>query len=109
RRLGGRTGGVPRRGALSHVPGFLASSTAGHLSDRFGRTTVIIAMLAVSTACSLAFGWLVAAPFWLLLLVGVVYGFSAVGDSPVLSVALTEAVAPQGLGSALAGGSLRGC
>jgi hypothetical protein len=37
-----------------------------------------------------------------------VYGFSAVGDSPVLSVALTEAVAPPVLGSALAVRSLVG-
>jgi MFS family permease len=102
------TGGGARLTALFHLTGFLASSTTGHLSDRFGRTTVIIAMLAVSTVCSLAFGWLVAAPFWLLLLVGLVYGFSAVGDSPVLSVALTEAVAPPVLGSALAVRSLVG-
>jgi MFS family permease len=106
--LGRATGGGARLGALFHLTGFLASSTAGYLSDRFGRTTVIIAMLAVSTGCSLTFGWLVAAPFWLLLLVGLVYGFSSVGDSPVLSVALTEAVAPQVLGSALAVRSLAG-
>jgi MFS family permease len=106
--LGRATGGGARLTALFHVTGFLASSTAGHLSDRFGRTAVIIAMLALSTTCSFAFGWLVAAPFWLLLLVGLVYGFSAVGDSPVLSVALTEAVAPQVLGSALAVRSLLG-
>ena len=102
------TGGGARLTALFHLTGFLASSGAGHLSDRFGRTTIIIAMLAVSTACSLAFGWLVAAPFWILLLIGLLYGFSAVGDSPVLSVALTEAVAPQVLGSALAVRSLLG-
>jgi MFS family permease len=102
------TGGGARLGALFHLTGFLASSTAGHLSDRFGRTSVIIAMLAVSTVCSLAFGWLIAAPFWILLLVGLVYGFSSVGDSPVLSVALTEAVAPQVLGSVLAVRSLLG-
>ena len=71
------TGGGARLSALFHVTGFVASSTAGHLSDRFGRTTVILAMLAVSTVCSFAFGWLVAAPFWFLLLVGLVYGFSA--------------------------------
>jgi MFS family permease len=106
--LGRATGGGASLSSLFHLTGFLASSTAGYLSDRFGRTTVIIAMLAVSTACSLAFGWLVAAPFWVLLLVGLVYGFSAVGDSPVLSVALTEAVAPQVLGSALAVRSLLG-
>jgi MFS family permease len=102
------TGGGARLSALFHLTGFLASSTAGHLSDRFGRTTVIIAMLAVSTACSMTFGWLIVAPFWFLLLVGLVYGFSGVGDSPVLSVALTEAVAPQVLGSALAVRSLLG-
>src|SRR5262245_1519874 len=102
------TGGGARLTALFHLTGFLASSTAGYLSDRLGRTTVIIAMLTVSTVCSLAFGWLVAAPFWSLLLVGLVYGFSAVGDSPVLSVALTETVAPQVLGSALAVRSLLG-
>ncbi len=94
--------------ALFHVTGFLASLSAGYLSDRFGRTTVIIAMLAVSTACSFVFGWLVGAPFWLLLLVGLVYGFSAVGDSPVLSVGLTEVVAPHVLGAALALRSLLG-
>jgi hypothetical protein len=65
-------------------------------------------MLAVSTACSFVFGWLIAAPFWLLLLIGFVYGFSSVGDSPVLSVALTEAVAAPVLGSALAVRSLLG-
>ena len=60
------------------------------------------------TACSFTFGWLVAAPFWLLLVVGLVYGFSAVGDSSVLSAGLTEVVAPRVLGSALAARSLLG-
>jgi MFS family permease len=102
------TGGGARLTALFHLTGFSASLCAGWLSDRFGRTGVILAMLAVSTACSFAFGWLVAAPFWLLLVVGLVYGFSAVGDSPVLSVGLTEVVAPRVLGSALAVRSLLG-
>jgi MFS family permease len=106
--LGRATGGGARLTALFHLTGFTASMTAGYLSDRFGRTAVIIGMLVVSTACSLLFGWLIAAPFWILLLVGLVYGFSAVGDSPVLSVGLTEIVAPHVLGSALALRSLLG-
>ncbi len=106
--LGRATGGGARLTALFHLTGFVASMTAGYLSDRFGRTTVIIAMLTVSTACSFLFGWLVAAPFWVLLAVGLIYGFSAVGDSPVLSVGLTEVVAPRVLGSALALRSLLG-
>jgi len=69
---------------------------------------VIIGMLVASTTCSFAFGWLIAAPFWALLAVVLVYGFSAVGDSPVLSVGFTEVVAPQVLGSALAVRSLLG-
>lgn len=94
--------------ALFHLTGFAASLCAGWLSDRYGRTTVIMAMLGVSTACSLGFGWLITAPFPLLLAVGLVYGFSAVGDSPVLSVGLTEVVRPHVLGSALALRSLLG-
>jgi MFS family permease len=106
--LGQATGGGARLSALFHLTGFSASLCAGWLSDRFGRTTVIIAMLGVSTVCSFVFGWLGSAPFWLLLLVGLFYGFSSVGDSPVLSVGLTEVVAPRVLGSALAVRSLLG-
>jgi MFS family permease len=106
--LGRATFGGARLTALFHLTGFVASLSAGWLSDRFGRTAVIIGMLAVSTTCSFLFGWLVAAPFWILLVVGLVYGFSAVGDSPVLSVGLTEVVAPHVLGSALALRSLLG-
>ncbi len=106
--LGQATFGGARLTALFHLTGFVASLSAGWLSDRFGRTAVIIGMLAVSTTCSFLFGWLVAAPFWILLVVGLVYGFSAVGDSPVLSVGLTEVVAPHVLGSALALRSLLG-
>jgi MFS family permease len=106
--LGQATFGGARLTALFHLTGFVASLSAGWLSDRFGRTAVIIGMLAVSTTCSFLFGWLVAAPFWILLVVGLVYGFSAVGDSPVLSVGLTEVVAPHVLGSALAFRSLLG-
>jgi MFS family permease len=102
------TGGGAQLSALFHLTGFMASLSAGHLSDRYGRTTVIIAMLGVSTLCSFSFGWLVGAPFWLLLAVGLVYGFSAVGDSPVLSVGFTEVVKPHVLGSALALRSLLG-
>jgi MFS family permease len=106
--LGRATFGGARLTALFHLTGFVASLSAGWLSDRFGRTAVIIAMLAVSTTCSFLFGWLVAAPFWILVVVGLVYGFSAVGDSSVLSVGLTEVVAPHVLGSALALRSLLG-
>ncbi len=94
--------------ASFHLMGLVASSSMGHLSDKLGRRTVILALAATSAACSFSFGWLVGGPLLLVAVVGAVYGFTALGDSPVLSVALTEAVRPAYLGSALAIRSLLG-
>jgi MFS family permease len=85
-----------------HVMGLLASSSMGYLSDRLGRRRLLFALAATSAACSMVFGWLIASPIAVIALVGAVYGFSGLGDSPVLSAALSEAVHPAYLGSALA-------
>jgi len=94
--------------ALFHVMGTLATSVGGRLSDRWGRTAVIIAMMAVSTACSLTFGWLLTAPLALVVVVGLIYGFAAIGDSPVYSTGITEVVDSAHLGSVLGVRSLLG-
>ena len=85
-----------------HVMGLLASSTMGRLSDHLGRRTVLVALAAISTVCSFTIGWLVSAPAAIVVAVGSLYAFTALGDSPVLSTALTEAVRPAYLGAALA-------
>ncbi len=94
--------------ALFHVMGAAASGAGGWLSDRWGRTAVIAGMMAVSSLCSFMFGWLLMAPILLIMLVGSIYGFSAVGDSSVYSTGLTETITPSRLGSALAVRSLLG-
>jgi MFS family permease len=94
--------------ALFHVMGIVASAVGGALSDRWGRTAVIAAMMLVRSACSFTFGWMQAAPLLLIVAVGSVYGFSALGDSPVYSTGITESVRPDRLGSALAVRSLLG-
>ena len=94
--------------AIFHIMGIFASATGGALSDRWGRTAVIAGMMLVSSACSFAFGWMLAAPLLLIVVVGSVYGFSALGDSPVYSTGITETVKPERLGSALAVRSLLG-
>lgn len=105
----GRSAGMGANlSALFHAMGIVAASVGGWLSDRWGRTAVIIAMMTASTACSFTFGWLLTAPLGLLLLVGLVYGFSALGDSPVYSAGITEVVEPARLGSVLAVRSLLG-
>lgn len=85
----------------SVAAGGLACTLAGFLSDRFGRTLTASGFLAVSTVCSLGFGFLQTAPGAVLLLVGLIYGFAIVGDSPVFSAAVTELAPPANIGAAL--------
>jgi len=94
--------------AAFHLMGLVASTTMGGLSDRLGRRDVLVGVAAISTACSFVFGWLIGWPGAVIFAVGAVYGFTALGDSPVLSTAFTEAVEPAYLGSALALRSLLG-
>ncbi len=88
--------------AAFHVMGLVASSSMGRLSDGLGRRVVLFGLALTSALCSLAFGWLIALPVAVVFAVGALYGFSALGDSPVLSTALTEAVGSSHLGAALA-------
>jgi MFS family permease len=103
-RSGARLGAAASAAYLAatfHLMGLLASSTMGRLSDRLGRRAVLLGLAAISTACSFTIGWLVGWPPAIVVAVGALYGFSALGDSPVLSTALTESVQPAYLGSAL--------
>jgi MFS family permease len=94
--------------ASFHVVGLIASSSMGALSDRWGRRQVLVLLAAVSAACSFAFGWLISAPAAVIFFAGAIYAFAAIGDSPVLSTAFTEAVTPAYLGAGLALRSLLG-
>ena len=87
---------------LTHLTSMAGSILGGAGSDRWGRTAVMFAMGAASLVCSAAFGWLVAAPLWLLVVVAVAYNVTAIADSSVYSTALTEVVPPHALGSAYA-------
>src|SRR5438128_6361804 len=88
--------------AAFHVMGLVASSSMGRLSDGLGRRIVLFGLAATSAVCSLTFGWLIGLPIAVVFVVGAVYGFTALGDSPVLSTALTEEVGAAHLGAALA-------
>lgn len=94
--------------AVMHGVGAVASTSMGHLSDRLGRRAVLVSLAAISAVLSFALGWLVALPIGVLVALVLVHGFTALGDSPVLSTALTESVPAAYLGSALALRSLLG-
>ena len=85
-----------------HIVGALSSVSMGRLADRMGRRVVLIQVAACGACLSLVIGWLITWPLALLISIGFVYYFFAIGDSPVLSTALTESVEPGYLGSALA-------
>jgi MFS family permease len=91
-----------------HLAGLVASFSMGTLSDRLGRARVILFLASISTFCSFVFGWMIGLPFFLIILVGILYSFTSLGDSPVLSAGLTEVVTPSYLGAAFGLRSLLG-
>jgi MFS family permease len=86
--------------AITYLSSMAGSIAGGSLSDRFGRTAVILAMSCASLACSFTFGWMLSWPLWLLLIVAVLYNVTAIGDSSVYSTAITELVPPRYIGAA---------
>ena len=73
---------------------------AGLFADRYGRTTITIASLAVSGICCLIAGSLFAAPL-VLTAVCVIWGFAVIADSAQFSAAVSELADPRYVGSAL--------
>ncbi len=94
--------------AFSVMLGAPSTLLAGWLSDRLGRTRTALAIMLTSAACSLTFGWLLAAPLWLLLLVGLVYSLTVTADSPIFSAGLAEIAPREKLGSIMAWQTLVG-
>jgi MFS family permease len=94
--------------ALFHGVGLLASFSMGALSDRLDRAAVMLTLAAISMSCSFVFGWTVDWPLAWVMGIGGVYAFSSLGDSPILSAALTETVDSAYLGAALGLRSLLG-
>jgi len=88
--------------ALTYLISMAGSIGGGVLSDRWGRTAVILLMSLASLICSFTFGWLIAAPAWIVVAVAIAYNLTAIGDSSIYSTALTELVPGHCLGAAWA-------
>ncbi|MGA8261019.1 MAG: MFS transporter [Arenicellales bacterium] len=91
-----------------HLFGATAAFTMGRLSDRTGRRPLLMVLAGAAAVLSFAIGWLVHAPPVLLIPLAFAYAFVCLGDSPVLTTALSENVRPGYLGAALAWRSLAG-
>jgi MFS family permease len=91
-----------------HLFGATAAFTMGRLSDRTGRRPVLIALAAAGAITSLVIGWLIHAPSVVLIPLALAYAFVCLGDSPVLTTAISETVRPGYLGAVLAWRALLG-
>ncbi len=99
---GAAVGGGAYLVGLFHLMGIAASLSMGTLSDTLGRTSVILVISSISAACSFGMGWLIGFPIGIIVVIGMIYAFSGLGDSPILSAGITESVEPYYLGAALA-------
>lgn len=73
----------------------------GILGDRWGRTRTTALMMAISGTCCVLIGLLFDSSPWLLFLVGLVWGFTVVADSPQFSAMVTELADQSYVGTAL--------
>ena len=84
-----------------HLSGFFSSFLAGYAADKLGVRAVLIAFAALGFLCSASVGWLPSLSIPLLLALVAIYGFATIGDSAVLSSAMTDAVPARHLGKVL--------
>jgi MFS family permease len=81
--------------------GALGCYAAGAGADRWGRTTLTIAAMAVSGACAAVIGLTFDGPPALTLVIALVWGISVIADSAQFSTAVTELSPPAYVGTAL--------
>ena len=84
-----------------HLSGFFSSFIAGYLGDRFGMRSMLILFAIAGGICSLLVGWMSEAGLIVLVVIVTLYGFVTIGDSSVLSAAMSKTVGSGKLGSAL--------
>ncbi len=83
------------------VAGAAGCFGGGWIADRIGRTAFTSIMMTVSGLCTLAAGFLFGlSPIWIVLL-GIVWGFTIVADSPQFSSSIIELSDPQTTGTAV--------
>jgi MFS family permease len=82
--------------------GAAGCALGGVLGDRWGRTRATALAMAVSGGCAASIGWLGgAAPFALVLALGLVWGVSVVADSAQFSTMVTEVADQRYVGTAV--------
>jgi MFS family permease len=81
--------------------GGAGSLVAGKLADRFGRTIITSASMAVSGLCCLVSGFFFGGNPWALFIICLVWGFAVVADSAQFSAGVSELCPAERTGTAL--------
>lgn len=81
--------------------GGLGCWLGGILGDRWGRTRTTALMMAVSATCCVLIGLSFGAPAWMVLLIGLIWGFAVIADSAQFSTMVTELSDQSYVGTAL--------
>ena len=81
--------------------GGLSCVAAGLIAEKIGSAETATAALALSGACALVIGLLVETPTWLVLTVGLIWGFAVIPDSALFSTLVTEHADQSYVGTAL--------
>jgi MFS family permease len=81
--------------------GAAGSWVGGVLGDRIGRPETTALAMAVSGTCALVIGLFLDAPAWIVLAIGLVWGFTVVADSAQFSTLVTEHADQAYVGTAL--------
>lgn len=89
-------------GGIALGVGSVGPVMGGAISDRYGRAASAGGIFILSGACSLVIGWMIAAPWVLIVILACVLGWAISADSSIYSTALTETAPPGRLGSTMA-------
>ncbi|WP_131106681.1 MFS transporter [Ornithinimicrobium sufpigmenti] len=81
--------------------GALGCLLGGWLAEKRGSAWVASLSMWVSGSCALVIGWLADGPVWLVIAIGLIWGFSIIPDSPQYSALVTQVADQRYVGSTL--------
>lgn len=94
--------------ALLNLIGMPASVLTNEIAHHFGRRNTLFTVMGLSALVAVLFGFSATAPFWLVLLIAVVYAYTITGDSATITAGVVAAADPRYRGSTMAFYSLIG-
>ena len=81
--------------------GALGCIVGGIMGDRWGRTATTSLMMCISGTCALLAGFVYDGPLWMLIALGLIWGFTVIADSAQFSTIVTELSDPMYVGTVL--------